>query len=73
MATAKRPGGLYYVNGKAVDSEGNEVKGAPKQAPDTPPDQQPGANGVQTPEEKLANALAVALGKSPAKAAKGGE
>lgn len=61
MATAPREGGLYYVNGVAVDANGKEIEGAPKQPKDTDPSQQPGAIGVQSPEEKLAAALATAL------------
>lgn len=63
MATAKEPGGFYYTAaGVAVDAEGKEIKGAPKPEPDTPPEKQPGAIGsVNTPEERMANAIASAL------------
>lgn len=62
MATAKRPGGLYYTaTGAAVDANGDAIKGAPKQAKDTDPSQQPGAVGAQTAEERLATAVARAV------------
>lgn len=35
MATAKQTGGLYYINGKAVNSEGVAVPNAPALGPDT--------------------------------------
>lgn len=69
MSTAKREGGLYFVNGKAVDANGEPVKGAPKQAPDTDPSKQPGALGVAAdPVTHLVNTLASALGAAPAAA-----
>lgn len=66
MATAKQEGGLYYVNGVAVDAEGKKVEGAPKQAPDTDPSQQPGglvATGQVSadPIQRLADILAPAI------------
>lgn len=71
MATAKREGGLYFVNGRAVDANGEPVTDAPKHTPDTPPDQQPGATGGATSEERLAVAVGAAVaaamsGKVPA-------
>ncbi len=57
-----------YVNGKAVDADGNMIEGAPEQPNDTDPSQQIGAAGLQSPEEKLAQALAVALRGAPAPA-----
>lgn len=42
MATAKRPGGLYYTaDGTAVDSFGRKIEGAPKRPADTKPEDQP--------------------------------
>jgi hypothetical protein len=72
MSTAKREGGLYYVNGQAVDSEGRKVEGAPDQSPDTDPSKQPGAIGAAAsdPIQRLADTLAAALagkGASPAR------
>lgn len=61
MAEALRAGGLYYVEGRAVDSEGNEVKDAPKMEKDTLPSEQPGAEGMVTPEQRLAAAIADAI------------
>lgn len=74
MATAQREGGLYYVGGKAVDAEGKEIPGAPKEQKDTPPDQQPGGSGAVAPvtAQDLVNALANAArgAAAPAKPAK---
>jgi prepilin-type processing-associated H-X9-DG protein len=72
MAEAKKVNGhaiVAYVDGHAVDSEGARIEGAPRQPKDTDPSLQPGANGVQSPEEKLANAMLVALGRAPAASA----
>jgi hypothetical protein len=67
MATAKMHGDqaiVAYVNGKAVDSEGAPIQGAPKQPADTDPSQQPGAPGSPSsnPIEQLAQVLAGKLG-----------
>lgn len=62
MATAKRPGGLYYTaQGIAVDANGEAVKGAPKKTPDTDPSKQPGAPGALTSEERIGVAIAQAI------------
>ena len=58
---------VAYVGDTPVDSEGREVKGAPKRQPDTKPEDQP-TNVLLSPEEKMANAFALALAgqnKSP--------
>lgn len=73
MAEAKVHDGVAivaYVNGKAVDSEGRPIPGAPREPKSTPPEQQPGAvAGAISPEERMgvaiANALLVASGKKP--------
>lgn len=61
MGEALREGGLYYVRGVAVDAEGKKVEGAPKKPKDTPANQQPGAGGVLTPEERQAILLSKAI------------
>lgn len=81
MSEAKLYNGVAlvaYVNGVGVDSEGNPVKGAPKQPEDTDPSLQPHAQGSLNSEERsaaiLANALASALaGRLPAPVVAGGE
>lgn len=59
-----------YVDGKPVDANGNEVKGAPPQPKDTDPSMQPHVMAALNTEERsaaiLAGALATALGKGPA-------
>lgn len=61
MATAKKPGGLYYVGDTAVDADGKAIEGAPKKPKDTDPSKQPGALGAATPEERMGLAIANAL------------
>lgn len=64
MATAKMHNGVAivaYVNGKAVDSEGKEIEGAPKAPKDTDPSEQPGALGAPTAEERMGRAIAQAI------------
>lgn len=64
MATAKMHNGVAivaYVNGKAVDSEGREIEGAPKPPKDTDPSEQPGVMGALSQEERLAVAVAKAV------------
>jgi hypothetical protein len=64
MATAKLHDGraiVAYVNGVAVDSDGKEIEGAPKQPKDTDPSQQPHAMAGLNSEERSANILATAL------------
>jgi hypothetical protein len=77
MATAQREGGLYYVNGQAVDSEGQKVAGAPTQAPDTDPVKQPGAlaGPGSDPISRLADMLAgkIAPAAVSARASNAGE
>lgn len=74
MAQAKKEGGLYYIGDKAVDADGQEVKGAPKKPKNTDPSKQPGALGAPTPEEKMGIAIAQALkGGTKAKASSGDE
>lgn len=51
----------YNADDEAIDSEGRVIKGAPKRSKDTPPNQQPGALGAQTPEERIAVAVARAV------------
>jgi hypothetical protein len=74
MATAEMYKGraiVAYVDGKAVDSNGEEIEGAPKQPKDTDPSQQPHAMAALNTEERsaavLANAFATALGKGAPK------
>lgn len=57
MAEAKRTGGLYYINGKAVDANGNVVEDAPKQPKDTPPEEIARAAAVKDPVQRLADTL----------------
>lgn len=57
MAEAKREGGLYYVNGKAVDANGEEVKDAPKQPKDTPPGEVTREALNKDPVQRLADTL----------------
>lgn len=61
----------YRADGEAIDSEGVVIEGAPKATKDTPPDQQPGALGAPTPEERMAIAIATAIQNPKALAAKG--
>lgn len=62
MAKAKAPGGLYYnAQGVAVDANNDVIEGAPKRPEDTPAELQPGGQAVQTPEDRLALALAKAI------------
>lgn len=72
MGIAKTHDGVAiagYINGKAVDSEGAEVKGAPKRAPNTDPSLQPGAIGGPSAEERIGAAIANALIQGQAAAA----
>lgn len=57
MAEAKRAGGLYYVNGVAVNSEGEEIKGAPKQPKDTAPEEIARLAQSRDPVQRLAETL----------------
>ena len=71
MATATMYKGraiVAYVNGVAVDSNGEEIEGAPKQPKDTDPSQQPHAMAALNTEERSAAVLAKAF----ATALKGG-
>jgi hypothetical protein len=56
---------VAYVGDKAVDSNGEEIEGAPKPPKDTDPSLQPHALAALNTEERsaaiLANALATAL------------
>jgi len=64
MATAKMHDGraiVAYVGDKAVDSNGDEIEGAPKPPKDTDPSEQPGALGAPTPEERMGRAIAMAI------------
>lgn len=74
MAEAKQAGGFYYVNGVAVDAEGKEIEGAPKQDADTPPEKQPGAPGAPSadPFQRLADTITTALGGKSAGASASG-
>lgn len=63
---------VAYRDGVAIDSEGAEIPGAPKQAKNTPPEEQPGALGGPTPEERIGIAIAQALANPKAVLAKGG-
>ena len=58
MATAKRPGGLYWVDGKPVDSEGKDVPNAPALEPNTVVDR---AMLERTAEERSADRLGEAI------------
>jgi hypothetical protein len=76
MSTAQVHDGhaiVAYIGGKAVDSDGKEIEGAPKQPKDTDPSKQPHALAQLNPEERsaavLATAFATAMGKTPPKAA----
>jgi hypothetical protein len=58
MAEAKRPGGLYYTaEGKAVDSEGREIKDAPKRPKDTSPEEMARVAQSTDPVQRLAETL----------------
>jgi len=64
MATAKMHDGraiVAYVDDKAIDSNGEEIPGAPKPPKDTDPSEQPGALGAPTPEERMGRAIAMAI------------
>lgn len=64
MAEAKVHEGraiVAYRDGKAIDSEGNVIKGAPKQPKDTPASEQLGRAGALSPEERMAAAVAAAV------------
>lgn len=64
MATAKMHDGraiVAYVDDKAIDSNGEEIPGAPKPKKDTDPSEQPGALGAPTPEERMGRAIATAI------------
>jgi hypothetical protein len=64
MATAKLHDGraiVAYVDGKAVDSNGVEIEGAPKQPKDTDPSEQPHAMAGLNTEERSAAILAGAF------------
>lgn len=63
MADAKMHNGraiVAYVDGKAVDSEGKVIEGAPKPPKDTPREKQPGST-MATPEERMGHAIAQAI------------
>lgn len=57
MATAKQAGGLYYVNGRAVNADGNIVVGAPSLGPDTVP-------SIETRPKTLAQEIAEVMAGS---------
>jgi hypothetical protein len=65
---------VAYVDGKAVDSNGVEIEGAPKASEDTDPSLQPHALAALNTEERsaaiLANAFTTAM-KGGAVASKG--
>jgi hypothetical protein len=74
MANAKMVNGkalVGYVNGVGVDSEGVAIEGAPKQPKQTPSEQQPGAQGAPSPEERMAIAIAQAITNPKELAARG--
>jgi hypothetical protein len=52
---------VAYVGDVGVDSEGVPIEGAPKRPPLTPSEQQPGAMGAPSPEERMAIAIAQAI------------
>ena len=61
MATAEMYKGraiVAYVNGEAVDSNGEVIEGAPKPPKDTDPSQQPHAMAALNTEERSAAVLA---------------
>lgn len=64
MAEAKVHEGqaiVAYRDGKAIDSDGNVIKGAPKQPKDTPASEQIGRAGSLSQEERIAAAVAGAM------------
>lgn len=68
MATAKIPGGLYYVNDVGVDAMGVPRENAPEKPKDTPNRLQPGVGLIGlTPEERLAFIVAKAVHEKPPK------
>lgn len=67
MATAKRPGGLYYIGENAVDSEGKTITDAPPRSANTDPSKQPGALNAPSMEEKIAASVAKAIKASDKK------
>ncbi len=68
MAEAKEPGGLYYVNGRAVDANGESVKGAPAQPKDTPPEEIARLSATKDPVQRLADTLERTFGSGQPKA-----
>jgi len=64
MATAKRTGGLYWVNGKPVDANGVEVADAPPRDADTVVDPN---LAHQSDAQRTAEAIGRAIGAEMAK------
>lgn len=79
MAEAKLYDGVAlvaYVDGKPVDANGNEVKGAPPEPESTEPSQMQAMASLNTEERSaaiLANALATALGERSVAVPRGGK
>lgn len=65
MATASRPGGIYYIGDVAVDANGVAIEGAPERPKDTDASLQPGSLQAPTPEERMGHAIAAALRGQP--------
>lgn len=64
MATAKQHDGrsiVAYVKGKAVDSEGKIIEGAPPEPENTDPSEQPHALAGLSPEQRMGVAIAKAV------------
>ena len=61
MATAKRAGGLYWVDGKPVDFEGKEVPNAPAREPNTVVDR---VAIERTADERSADRMGEAIAKA---------
>lgn len=67
MANAQRAGGLYFVNGVAVDANGVAVPDAPAPAPDTIP--KPPADASKTLAEQIAEGVVKGMTDGTAAAA----
>ena len=58
MAESQRAGGLYYTaQGAAVDSEGREIKDAPKRPENTSPEEMARVAQSSDPVQRLADTL----------------
>lgn len=69
MGTAQQQGGLYYVNGVAMNAKGEELHGAPPAPALTVP--APAAVGSgKTLAQEIAEGVAAALQSAPAPASK---